>query len=270
MGQYDYDYEIPENFTIKLAVFLQQNGEAELAKHIHSSSIDYEDIGYAHYAGLSGDTWNKHALDITVVGTEDDIAYLQTRKTDLKDKMQKFLRPSKSGFLIRNLDFLIHSSGLEINLPLEKEESFDTLSSDINDAIRKGEPSLVLDRLHTYSVRYIRRLCNIHCIPINDVNGKSYTLHSLVGSLAKYYRANNTFQSDFVNQALKMSISVFERFNAIRNDKSYAHDNEVLNNAEATYVISVITATLKLFQEVEKISSLGTFKNTRNDQGTLY
>ena len=73
----------------------------------------------------------------------------------------------------------------------------------------------------------------------------------MIGMLASYYRENSFFQPDFVDRALKMSISVFERFNAIRNNMSYAHDNEVLNNAEATYVVSIITATLRLFQDIE-------------------
>ena len=59
------------------------------------------------------------------------------------------------------------------------------------------------------------------------------------------------FQSDFAEQALKMSISTFEKYNSIRNTQSYAHDNAVLNKAEATYVVTVVTATLTLIHKVE-------------------
>lgn len=48
-----------------------------------------------------------------------------------------------------------------------------------------------------------------------------------------------------------MSISIFEKYNDIRNDKSYAHDNDVLNKAEATYVVTIVTATLTLVHKVE-------------------
>ena len=37
----------------------------------------------------------------------------------------------------------------------------------------------------------------------------------------------------------------------IRNDQSYAHDNDVLNNIEAAYVVKIITATLTLVHEIE-------------------
>lgn len=256
MGQYDFDYEIPENFNTQFSAFLQQNGAREIGIHIRNCNVDFDDVGLAYYAGLRGDNWDKHAVDVSVVGSEEDVSYLEAVKTALKEKMQRFLRPSKSGLLIRNIDFMISGNGIEINLPEETEESFDTLSSDIHDAIRKNEPALVLDRLHTYSVRYIRKLCGAHAIPISDNNNKAYALHSLAGMISKYYRDNNVFQSDFVSQTLKMSISVFERFNAIRNDSSYAHDNDILNNAEATYVITVVTATLRLFQEIEKTNHL--------------
>ena len=252
MGQYDFDYAIPDNFNISFSLFLQQNGADEMAKHIRNCNVDFDDVGLAYYAGLRGDTWDKHAVDVTIIGHEEDIAYLRKKEQILEEKMQKYLRPSKSGLLIRDVDFIVGGDDFEINLPDDTEESFDTLSSDIHDAVRKNEPTLVLDRLHTYSVRYIRKLCRAHSISISDDKSKNYALHSLVGMLGKYYSENISFESDFVEKTLKMSISAFERFNAIRNDSSYAHDNEVLNKAEATYVISIITATLRLFQDIEK------------------
>jgi hypothetical protein len=168
----------------------------------------------------------------------------------LKEKIQKSLRPTTTGFLVRSIDYLINDE-IEITLPNEQAESFEILSGDIHDALSKGEPTLVLDRLHTYSVRYLRELCNKHKIPISDAKGDSFPLHSLAGSLSKYYRENKVFQSDFAEQALKMSISMFEKYNHVRNQQSYAHDNEVLNKAEAMYVVSVVTATLTLLHEVE-------------------
>jgi hypothetical protein len=83
---------------------------------------------------------------------------------------------------------------------------------------------------------------------------ESWNLHhytDFIGSLSKYYQENNKFQSDFAEQSLKMSISTFEKYNQVRNQQSYAHDNEVLNKAEAMYVVRVISATLALLYEVE-------------------
>lgn len=251
MGQYDFDYTVPDNFNIAFSRFLQQNDADELGKHIRNCNVDIDDVGFAYHAGLYGDNWNKHAVDVIIIGHEKDISSLRKSEQLLKDELQKFLRPSKSGLLIRSVVFMIGGDDFEITLPDNMEESFDALTSDIHDAVRKNEPTLVLDRLHTYSVRYIRELCHVHSIPISDDRGKNYALHSLVGMLEKYYSENIPFQSDFVDKTFKMSISAFERFNAIRNDNSYAHDNEVLNKVEAIYVISIITSTLRLFQDIE-------------------
>ena len=221
MNQYEFTYEIPDDITNQVIRFLQMNGEDALAKALISCRIEYEDLGLAYYAGMKGDNWNKKALDITIEGPEKQIDILKAREP------------------------------VEISLPDEQAESFDILSRDIRDALNKGEPTLVLDRLHTYSVRYLREICKTHGIPITDNKGDGIPLHSLAGSLSKYYRDNKVFQSDFAEQAMKMSISTFEKYNHVRNQQSYAHDNEVLNNAEAMYVVSVVTATLTLLHEVE-------------------
>ncbi|HAL18271.1 MAG TPA: hypothetical protein DCO86_01425 [Spirochaetaceae bacterium] len=253
MGLYDFDYAIPNNFNNAFALFLQQNGDEEMAKHIRVCNVDINDVGYADYAGLPGSNWDKHAIDVTIMGYDEDIVYMRGQEQIIKEKMQKFIRPGKSGLLIRDIDFVVKNDCLEIDLPDDNaEESFSILSSDIHDAVRKNEPALVLDRLHTYSVRYIKKLCRAHSISIADDCGMNHPLHSLVGMLGKYYSENVLFQSEFIKTALKMNISVFERFNAIRNDCSYAHDNIVLNKTEAIYVISIITATLRLFQDIER------------------
>ena len=250
MNQYEFTYEIPDDITNQVIRFLQMNGEDALAKALISCRIEYEDLGLAYYAGMKGDNWNKKALDITIEGPEKQIDILKARERLLKEKIQKSLRPTTTGYLVHSIDYLVNDA-VEISLPDEQAESFDILSRDIRDALNKGEPTLVLDRLHTYSVRYLREICKTHGIPITDNKGDGFPLHSLAGSLSKYYRDNKVFQSDFAEQALKMSISTFEKYNHVRNQQSYAHDNEVLNNAEAMYVVSVVTATLTLLHEVE-------------------
>ena len=82
--------------------------------------------------------------------------------------------------------------------------------------------------------------------------GHSYPLHSLAGALAKYYEVNKEFQSEFVYLTLKSNISMFDKYNSIRNLQSYAHDNEVLSKSEAAYVVRIVTATLTLISELEK------------------
>lgn len=111
----------------------------------------------------------------------------------------------------------------------------------------------MLDRLHTFSVKLIRELCEKKKIAILDDKGKQLPLHSLAGMLVKYYKKNNCFQSDFSEQVLKTSISLFDKYNNIRNDQSYAHDNEILNKSEAMLAVRIMTATLDFIYEFEEL-----------------
>lgn len=250
MGQYDFTYEMPKDFKNRLFQLLRQNNGVDVAQAFQRCTYEYEEKGYAHYAGLSGDTWNKKAIDFTIEGSEQDINILKSREKLLKEMIGKSLRPSTSGYLVDDINYIV-TEDMEIFLPEEQGETFEILSCDIHDALSKGEPTLVLDRLHTYTTKYLREICSNHGISIADDTGKNYPLHSLAGALSKYYSKNNIVQSEFVEQTIKMSSSLFEKYNTIRNLQSYAHDNEVLNKAEAIYVVTVITATLTLIHEIE-------------------
>lgn len=251
MGQFDFTYELPHDFDSRLTQLLKQGGHNDIVQAFQRSKYEFEEIDYAYYAGIPGDNWNKKAIDFTFVGTQKDIELLQLKNKLLKENIQKALRATVSGYIVRNILYLISDDSLEITLPEEYGETFETLSSDIYDALNKNEPTLVLDRLHTYSTKFLREICNKHNISVADERGNNYPLHSLAGALSKYYKENNVFQSEFAEQVLKMSISTFEKYNVIRNQQSYAHDNKTLNKDEATYVVTVIAATLTLIQKIE-------------------
>ncbi|MBE6759623.1 MAG: hypothetical protein E7554_05965 [Ruminococcaceae bacterium] len=50
----------------------------------------------------------------------------------------------------------------------------------------------------------------------------------------------------------KGDISIFEKYNDIRNNNSYAHDNDVLGKAESAYVVAIITSTLTFIHSIEE------------------
>ena len=77
MGQYDFSYDIPDNILEKYIRHFKQNGLIAISQALRRCSLDFQDIGYAHYAGLQGDTWNKRALDFSLGGPNSDIAILQ-------------------------------------------------------------------------------------------------------------------------------------------------------------------------------------------------
>lgn len=108
MGQYDFSYELPSDFTNRVIQLLQQtSSNSRLADAFQHCKYEYEDLGLAYYAGLKGDNWDKRALDFTFEGRSADIEILRNSRVVLKDALTKGIRPSTSGFLIRNLLFLV-------------------------------------------------------------------------------------------------------------------------------------------------------------------
>ena len=248
----DYDYEIPDNLKQQLVSSLRLTSQLRLSELLIRVNILFDDVGLAYYAGLRGDNWDKHALDCNIYVLEKDIEELRSFSSEIKKWIQKLL-PNKSGLIVRDITFIPQIDNTEVELPEIQGDTWSVLHTDITEALSRNEPSLVLDRLHTFSVKLIRELCEKKKIAILDDKGKQLPLHSLAGMLVKYYKKNNCFQSDFSEQVLKTSISLFDKYNNIRNDQSYAHDNEILNKSEAMLAVRIMTATLDFIYEFEEL-----------------
>lgn len=124
------------------------------------------------------------------------------------------------------------------------------LKRDIKKNLRDQQPELALDRLHTLIVKIIRKICETNEVKILDDGNQLYPLHSLIGMLVKKYKHDGKL-NEFSELAIKQSISLFEKFNDIRNNNSFAHDNDILEKEDAKYVINTITSTLNYIIYIE-------------------
>lgn len=52
--------------------------------------------------------------------------------------------------------------------------------------------------------------------------------------------------------AIKNAINIFAKYNDLRNNKSAAHPNQLLQKAEAEYAVKVVADTLMFIDNVEK------------------
>lgn len=143
------------------------------------------------------------------------------------------------------------SNKLKVELPGAQEETLQTLLDDINNSLERNQPTLVLDRLHTFATKFLRKVCIDNGIKVVDNKGNYLPLHSLAGMLKKFYISIKAFQTDFTVTAIQNSISLFEKYNEIRNNQSYAHDNEILNNIEAEFAIKSMANVLTFIDKVE-------------------
>lgn len=137
------------------------------------------------------------------------------------------------------------------------DEDFELLSKNIRDTIENNEPELALDRLHTYCMKYIRNICDIHKI----IYDKNEPLNSCYGKYIKFMKDKNLIETEMTETILKCSISLFDKFNYVRNNKSFAHDNSILNYDESMLVFKNITSSIGFIKAIEEKM----FKEENND-----
>lgn len=127
------------------------------------------------------------------------------------------------------------------------DDNFDRLAKIIRSHIDNNEPETGLDRLHTYMVKYVRKLCEKHKIPIE----KTKTIHSLFGEYVKRIKEKNLIKAEMTVRILKTTISLLDSFNDIRNNRSYAHDNPLLDYNESLLIFNNVASTIKFIDALE-------------------
>jgi hypothetical protein len=133
--------------------------------------------------------------------------------------------------------------------PIEDTRDYKLLSEAIKNHILKNEPEVGLDRLHTYIVGYIRSLCDKHQIHFK----KKESLNAIFGKYIKTLTKKNIIESEMTIRILKFSISILDSFNYVRNNQSFAHDNEsIINYSESILIINNVNSLIKFIQEIEE------------------
>lgn len=120
--------------------------------------------------------------------------------------------------------------------PNVDDRDFKLLAKAIRESIEKNEPEAALDRLHTFTFRYLRELCDNHKITYE----KADSLNAVFGKYVKFLVDNKHIESTMSEKILKYSINIMESFNDIRNNRSFAHDNSVLNYHESILIFNNI------------------------------
>ena len=132
--------------------------------------------------------------------------------------------------------------------PHANDKDSEKLVREIITAFRNNEPEVQMDRLHTYLGKHVRIICDKHSIPYNNTT----PLNSIFGGYVKFLEANQYVESEMTLKILKMTISVLEGFNDVRNNKSFAHPNELLNNEESTLIFNHVSGLINFVNSVEK------------------
>ncbi len=132
--------------------------------------------------------------------------------------------------------------------PNSDERTFEILANSIIESIEKNEPEKALDRLHTFTIKYVRQLCDNHKIEYE----KETPLHSLFGGYVKKIVKDGVIEATMTERILKSSISVLEAFNSVRNNQSFAHDNKILNYNESILIFNNVSNVIRFLGTIEK------------------
>lgn len=127
------------------------------------------------------------------------------------------------------------------------ERDFEVVAEHVREAIEKNQPEGALDRLHTFVNKFIRVTCEPHGITIS----RDKPLHSVFGEYVKALRESGHLESVMTDRILRSSISVLEAFNDVRNNKSLAHDNPILNYDESLLVFNHVASSIRFIKSLE-------------------
>lgn len=127
------------------------------------------------------------------------------------------------------------------------ERDFEAVAKQVREVIEKNEPESGLDRLHTFVMKFVRTLCEHRGIQVT----RDKALHSLFGEYVKRLREDGHLESEMTARILKSSISVLEAFSDVRNNRSLAHDNPILNYDESLLIFNHVASSVRFIRSLE-------------------
>lgn len=166
--------------------------------------------------------WNKESLNIALINKCKEIAINLKNNSDVSE------------LNIENID---------------NDKVLYLLLEEIKNSKDKENPEIILDRLHTLTTKYIRKLSEKYNI---ETEWKS--LNALFWLYIKELEKKWIIESDITLLIVKSNIWILEKFNYIRNNKSLAHDNDILNSNESIFIINNIINLLHFIEKLENNS----------------
>ena len=128
----------------------------------------------------------------------------------------------------------------------EKSDTLHELLASIERDMRDDAPQAAIDRLHLFCVKRFSNLLEKR----GQTPNHSEPLNSLVGRYCKELESEQRI-SDMSRSFIKYSIAVFEKFNDVRNNRSLAHDNQLLEAREAKFIFEAVGAVLKFIKGID-------------------
>lgn len=220
---------------------------------IDNTNIDISDGKYDYASGSKANRlkafWAKEANYIVGKLISALLDYWQTKRLinhreisqaeqALFDDCYTIAERLKQDSIVENIDAI---------QPYSNDKEFSVLAKSIRESIQNNEPEVALDRLHTYVVKYTKKLCDKYGISYD----RNKPLHSLFGEYVNYLRQHRFIESQMTEKILKHSTKILEDFNYVRNHQSLAHDNPILNYHESVLIFNNVSSAIKFIEAIE-------------------
>ena len=127
------------------------------------------------------------------------------------------------------------------------DETLEELVAAIRRDVDADKAETALDRLHTYCMKRFA-----HLIAKHDPGAQpGPTLHARLGQYLATPRRNAKAHHPVSFKIMRGAIETLELFNDVRNNRSLAHDNTLIERAEARFVFEAIVNILRFVKATE-------------------
>ena len=213
---------------------------------INAYSDEYSDYGTSKANRLRS-LWNKISQK-DLVTLLDALVNYGIEFNFFSDKQEKL---QKCQEIIARLRLGLSDIDATVLDDLIDDRSFELLVADIKRNLEAGNAEAALDRLHTWSVKYLRILLTEKG---NLSIEKNIPLHSLMGMYSRIINESAILETEMSKTILKHSINLMENFNKVRNNHSLAHDNVLPNKEESRLIIEVLLSVIRFIKYVDSKS----------------
>jgi hypothetical protein len=139
-------------------------------------------------------------------------------------------------------DGLAQTDAIERFVP---DETLDELVAGIQRDVEADSPQVALDRLHTYCMKKFA-----HMLRVRD--GDADIPETLNGRLGRYLNPiRQAGVRPITGSIMKSAVQMMEMYNGVRNNDSLAHDNELIDRAEARYIFDSVVSMLRFLRAHE-------------------
>ena len=164
------------------------------------------------------------------------------------DAQDETVRQQKGRFfgIVHSIDGPVPTARTDAIEKFAENQTLEELISAIERDTQANKPEAALDRLHTYCMKKFAFVLAQKGIAFD----KEAPLQNRAGKYIKALESEGRVR-DISLKILKSSISIFDSFNSIRNNDSFAHDNEIVDKVEARFIFDAITNILRFMKGFE-------------------